>query len=193
MQKILTISLVLFFFHDAVSQGSGGISVQTGLSYGFSGERALTKAGQGHYGWLAGLDARLLGDDMYFMVGGQYHRSSLFSTSDLSFFQTDMEMVMARLGLGFTIFRLGYKSYLRSKLLASINFIIEGPDPKPAFLNAPSSANLNDSFLGGTTGIGWTKGPLDLDIEFQYGILNSVFNQDKTTFNYVTLMCGVNF
>lgn len=193
MQKILTICLVVFFLQQGVSQSSGGVSVQTGLSYGFSKEKSLTGSGQGHYGWMAGLDARLLGGDMYFLVGGQYHRTSLFSTSDLSFFKTDMELVMARLGLGFTIAKLGYRSYLRTKLLASINFVLEGPDPKPAFPNATSPANLNDSFLGGTTGLGWTKGPLDLDIEFQYGILNSVFNQDKTTFNYITFSCGVNF
>lgn len=193
MQKILTICLAVFFLQDAVSQASGGVSVQTGLTYGFSREKALTQSGQGHYGWMAGLDARLLGGDMYFMVGGQYHRTSLFSTSDLRFFKTDMDMVMTRLGLGFTIAKLGYRSYLRTKLLASINFILDGPDPQIAFPNATAPANLNDSFLGGTTGIGWTKGALDIDLEFQYGILNAVFNQEKSNFNYITLLCGVNF
>lgn len=193
MRKVLTICLAVFFLQDAVSQTAGGVSVQTGLSYGFSKESALTREGQGHYGWMAGVDARLMGGDMYFLVGGQYHRTSLFSTSDLSFFKTDMDLAMARLGMGFTIVKLGYKSYLRTKLLASINFVLEGPDSQVAFPNSTAPANLNDSYLGGVTGIGWTKGPLDIDLEFQYGILNAVFDQEKTKFNYITLMCGVNF
>jgi len=196
MQKISNLIcsflLVLLSFSDALSQTSGGLSLQAGLSYGFSQEQALTRSGQGHYGWCAGADARLFGGDVYFLIGGQYHKTSLFSTEKLNFFKTDMTVVMGRMGMGFSLARLGYKSYLRTKILASINFIANGPDPSSAFPGAVSPANLNDSYLGGVTGIGWTKGRLDLDLEFQYGILNSVFGQPKTTFNYFTLLCGIN-
>jgi hypothetical protein len=193
MHKYLTLLLVVFFINHGKAQDSGGISIQTGLSYGFSKEKALTRSGEGHYGWGVGLDARLFGGDMYFLVGGQYHRTSLFSTSDPNFFKTDMDIAMMRMGMGFTIVKLGFRSYLRTKLLASINFVLDGPDPKPAFPNATAPANLNDSYLGGTTGIGWTKGIFDIDLEFQYGLLNSVFKQPETNFNYFTLMVGVNF
>ena len=192
MQKYFRV-LLLILFSNAVSAQSGGVSIQSGLTYGFSQEEALTKSGQAHYGWMAGLDARLMGGDMYFLVGIQYHKTSLFSTSSANFFKTDMDIIMVRLGLGFTVYKLGYKSYLRTKLLGSINFVMDGPDPKPAFPNSVSPANLNDSYLGAVTGIGWTKGMIDIDLDFQYGILNSVFEQDKTNFNYLTLMAGINF
>jgi hypothetical protein len=192
MRKFLMlIGFVLLTFHMYAQ--SGGVSVQTGLSYGFTKNKTLTQSGQAHYGWMAGLDARLLGGDMYFLVGAQYHRTSLFSTESVSFFKNDMDVVMTRLGLGFTIWKLGYKSYLRTKLLGSINFVLDGPDPKPFFPNAASPANLNDSFLGGTTGLGWTKGALDIDLEFQYGLLNSVFKQPESKINYISLLVGVNF
>lgn len=174
------------------AQSTGGLSFQAGLSYGMSKEPALTRSGQGHYGWCAGADARLFGGDIYFLIGGQYHKTSLFSTEKPDFFKTDMDVIMGRMGMGFSLVRLGYQSYLRTKVLASINFIAKGPDPKTAFPNAVSPANINDSYFGGVTGIGWTKGRLDLDLEFQYGILNSVFGQPKTTFNYFTLLCGIN-
>ena len=69
MQKYFRV-LLLILFSNAVSAQSGGVSIQSGLTYGFSQEEALTKSGQAHYGWMAGLDARLMGGDMYFLVGG---------------------------------------------------------------------------------------------------------------------------
>jgi hypothetical protein len=192
MQKYLSV-LCLLFFSKVISAQSGGVSIQSGLTYGFTNEKALTKSGQAHYGWMAGLDARLMGGDMYFLIGGQYHKTNLFSTSDANFFKTDTDIIMMRLGLGFTVYKIGYRSYLRTKLLGSINFVMDGPDPKPAFPNSTAPADLNDSYLGAVTGIGWTKGMIDIDLDFQYGILNSVFKQDKTNFNYLTLMAGINF
>lgn len=194
MNKFL---LVLFLYGNVltycISQSNGGISLQAGLTYGFSPEPVLTASGQGNYGWCVSADARLFGGDMYFLLGGQYHKTSLFSSDKLNFFNTDMDVAMGRMGMGFTVARLGYKSFLRTKILASINFILNSPDPKPYFPNAISPAGINDSYLGGVTGIGWTKGILDLDLEFQYGFLNAVFGQSKSTFNYFTLLCGVNF
>jgi hypothetical protein len=73
----------------------------------------------------------------------------LFSTSDANFFKTDTDIIMMRLGLGFTVYKIGYRSYLRTKLLGSINFVMDGPDPKPAFPNSTAPADLNDSYLGG--------------------------------------------
>ncbi|MFZ1704981.1 MAG: hypothetical protein WAT79_11595 [Saprospiraceae bacterium] len=192
MQKILTLVFIVLLINSSYSQ-TGGISIQTGLTYGFSKEKVLTQQGQGHYGWMVGADARLMGGDMYFLVGGQYHRTSIYSTDSPKFFETDMDIVMTRVGLGFTIVKFGYKSFLRSKILGSINFVIDGPDTKTAFPNSATPANLNDSFLGATTGIGWTKGILDIDFDFQYGLLNSVFKQPDSKFSYFTLMCGVNF
>ena len=194
MNKFL---LVLLLWGNVLSycfaQSNGGISLQAGLTYGFSPEPVLTASGQGNPGWCVGADARLFGGDMYFLLGGQYHKTSLFSSDKLNFFNSDMDVVMGRMDMGFTVARLGYKSFLRTKILASINFIINSPDPKPYFPNASSPASINDSYLGGVTGIGWTKGILDLDLEFQYGFLNAVFGQPKSTFNYFTLLCGVNF
>ena len=185
---------ILFFLTVSVITSFGqapGIVIQTGLTTGYSKDFNITKGKEMHYGWMVGADARLLEGDMYFIIGGQYHKTSLNSTGSAEFFKNnDWTQLHGRCGLGFNIFRLSERITFRSKLLGSINFTLEAP--KDA-LNIPEYTTLNDSSLGAATGIGVTIGSLDIDLEYQYGIINAYYMQPKSTFDIWTLMAGFHF
>lgn len=193
MKKVTLIIFVLFLLTSIGYGQSAGLVLQTGLTASYSKTPNLTSANQAHYGWMAGADARILDGGLYFLLGAQYHQTQILSTGKPEFFTNDLEMMKFRLGMGFTIVQLSYKSFIRSKVLGSVNFILDGPDTNPYFPNSPQPANLNDSSLGLTTGIGLTLGSLDFDLDFEYGLLNVVFKQPKSTFDSFTFMVGFHF
>ncbi|MBK9733540.1 MAG: hypothetical protein IPO92_00675 [Saprospiraceae bacterium] len=174
-----------------LSAQAPGIAIQAGLSTAYSKDENVTKSNQAHYGYFIGADARLLDGDMYFIIGGQYHLTSLQSSSSPKFFtNNDWKIFMGRLGLGFNVFKLSEGVVLRSKILASINFTLDSPANG---LNIPGYEAVNDSFLGITTGAGLTLGIFDFDLDFQYGVINAYQFRPKSTFNSLTLMAGIHF
>lgn len=167
-----------------------GLVIQTGLTASYSKDANITTANQAHYGWMIGADARILEGDLYFILGAQYHKTDLASKSSPDFFKNDWNILMTRAGFGFNILQLSERSAIRSKLLGSINFILDGPS---GGLNKPGYTELNDSFLGVVSGLGITLGSFDFDLDFQYGVINSFYKQPKSTFDSWTLMVGFHF
>ncbi|MBK9151832.1 MAG: hypothetical protein IPM26_12920 [Saprospiraceae bacterium] len=168
-----------------------GLVLQTGLSAAYCKDTNVTPGGRGHYGWMVGADARLLEGDLYFLVGGQYHFSNLTASKSPDFFKNnDWQLLMLRLGMGFNLLHLSDRSSLRSKLLASFNFPAEAPKNG---LGKEGYEQLNDSFLGATTGLGLTLGSFDIDLEYQYGIINAFYKKPDSTFDIFTLSVGFHF
>jgi hypothetical protein len=189
--SVLFLCGFLWIVGSSAMAQSPGLVIQTGLSAGYSKDSKVTKGGEAHYGWMIGADARLLEGDIYFLVGGQYHSTSLQSTSNLKFFKDkDWTVIMGRLGLGFNLFHLSDRMSVRSKILGSINFSQESPRNG---LNIDGYEVVNDSFMGTTTGLGLTFGSLDLDIEYQYGFINAFYQQPKSTFDFWTICFGFHF
>lgn len=187
---IFWIALSLFFNTDMKGQAPG-LVVQAGLTTAYAKNSVMTKANQAHYGWMVGADARLLDSDLYFIIGGQYHSSSFFSTSAPNFFgKNDLKVAMGRAGIGFNVLRFSEKMSLRSKIVGSINYILDAPDNG---YGVPGFTEINDAYAGGATGVGLTIGKLDLDLEFQYGFINAVYKQPNSTFDIWTLMAGFHF
>lgn len=183
--------MILFFAQTAVDAQSPGLVIQAGLSTAYAKDTNITKGNQAHYGYVIGADARIIEGSMYFIIGGQYHVTSLNSTSSPDFFKNnDWKILMTRLGLGFNIIKFSDKLALRSKLLGSINFNLDSPR---GGLNIPDYMVLNDSFLGVTSGLGLTIGFIDIDLEFQFGVINAYQFQPKSTFDSWTLVTGVHF
>jgi len=191
MKYIFSLILILFFAQTAVDAQSPGLVIQAGLSTAYAKDTNITKGNQAHYGYVIGADARIIEGSMYFIIGGQYHVTSLNSTSSQDFFKNnDWKILMTRLGLGFNIIKFSDKLALRSKLLGSINFSLDSPR---GGLNIPDYMVLNDSFLGVTSGLGLTIGFIDIDLEFQFGVINAYQFQPKSTFDSWTLVTGVHF
>lgn len=189
--RILTV-VFLYFFTTIVLLGQApGISVQTGLTVSTSKDKNITKASELHYGWMVGADARLLEGDLYFIIGEQYHQVGLNSSSTPDFFKKkDWKMLKGRCGLGFNVFRINEKISFRSKILGSINFLLDAPRKA---LNIPNYSTLNDSFLGAVTGLGVSIGAIDIDLDYEYGIINAYNKQPNSTFDTWTLMAGFHF
>ena len=191
MKYIFSSIVILFFAQTAVDAQSPGLVIQAGLSTAYAKDTNITKGNQAHYGYVIGADARIIEGSMYFIIGGQYHVTSLNSTSSQDFFKNnDWKILMTRLGLGFNIIKFSDKLALRSKLLGSINFSLDSPR---GGLNIPDYMVLNDSFLGVTSGLGLTIGFIDIDLEFQFGVINAYQFQPKSTFDSWTLVTGVHF
>lgn len=191
MKFVYSVIVCYFVITFNISAQSPGLVIQTGVSTAYAKDGNITFKNQAHYGYFIGADARILEGSMYFIIGGQYHVTSLGSTSDPSFFtNNDWKILMGRLGLGFDIIKLSDNLALRSKLLGSINFNLESPEN---VLNKQGYDTLNDSFLGATTGVGVTIGFIDIDLDFQYGLINAYTKQPKSTFDFWTLGVGVHF
>jgi len=168
-----------------------GLVIQGGVTSTFSKDPFITNDGEAHYGWLVGADARILDGDLYFVVGGQYSNTSLRSSSDPNFFvKRDWTQLAGRFGIGFNLWRLSEKVSFRSKLLGSINFLIDAP--KDALL-VPGYQKLNDSYLGAVSGLGLTIGMFDFDLEYQYGLINAYQAQPKSKFSGISLLAGFHF
>ncbi|MBK8515460.1 MAG: hypothetical protein IPL55_03950 [Saprospiraceae bacterium] len=188
--KIFLLFLTTLYSVSFIQAQTQGLVVQTGLTAAYSKDKIVTHPGEGHYGWMIGADARLMEGNLYFVIGGQYHQSSLASTSNAAFFSNDWKMIMGRGGLGFNILNVSDKIALRSKVLGSLNFIMDSPTDG---LNIEGYKDINDSFLGVVSGLGITLGSLDIDLEYQYGFINAYRLQPNTTFNIWTFMAGFHF
>jgi hypothetical protein len=189
MGRILGMVLIgLFVMSNNVSAQFQGVVVQGGLSSAFSRDPKVTPNGQGHYGWMLGADMRLLEGDLYFILGGQYHSTSLLASSTPNpFGKGDWAYTVGRFGVGFSLWRISEKIALRSKLLVCINFNSKIPDTGLPY------EKVNDSFAGVGSGIGLTLGKLELDIDYQYGLLNAYFEQPNTKFDIISLGAGFRF
>jgi hypothetical protein len=183
---------LLFLLVSNISSGQApGVVIQTGLTTMYSKDPVITKSGEAHYGWMVGADARILDGGLYFIVGGQYVNTSLRSSSNPEFTRKrDWKILNGRCGLGFDILRLSEKSAIRSKILASVNFTMDAPS---GGLGIDGYRLLNDSSLGAVTGLGVTLGLFDIDLEYQYGILNAYNKQPNSKFSGLTLMAGFHF
>ena len=176
----LLVFLFLFQSYTAISQAPG-VVVQAGLTSMYSKDKTITKDGEMHYGWVVGADARLLDGDLYFIIGGHYINTSLRSSSAPEFFvKRDWKIMSGRCGIGFNIFRLSESMVFRSKLVGCINFLVDAPSDG---LGLDGYKKLNDSFLGAGTGIGFTLGSLDFDLEYQHGLINAYNRENGATFS----------
>lgn len=190
MNRIFILMILVVLCGKAYGQ-SPGVVVYTGLTSLYSDDRNVTRKGEMHYGWLVGADARLVEGSLYFLVGGQYIITSLQSTSKASFFKNnDWTVFSGRFGLGFDLFYLKNGGAIRSKILGSINFSSKSPE---GGLNIDGYRELNNSYMGIVTGLGYTWGVLDFDLEYQYGIFNAFYEQPDTKLDGFTLMFGLHF
>jgi hypothetical protein len=190
MKYILISSLLVWFSLDNYAQ-SPGLVIQAGITAAYSKDKNVTKAKEGHYGWMFGADARILEGDLYFILGGQYHQTSVKSSASADFFKNnDWKILMGRFGFGFNVIKFTDNLAIRSKILGSLNYVMDAP---AGGLNVDGYKEINDSYLGVVSGLGVTIGSLDIDLDFQYGAINAYKFKPETTFNSWTLMTGFHF
>ncbi len=189
--KYLFMCLFLVLYSLDLSSQSPGLVIQAGLTEAYSKDKNVTKSKEGHYGWMFGADARILEGDLYFILGGQYHQTSVKSSGSADFFKSnDWKILMGRFGFGFNIIKFADNLAIRSKILGSLNYVMDAPT---GGLNIDGYREINDSYLGIVSGLGVTIGSLDIDLDFQYGTINAFRFKPETKFNSWTLMTGFHF
>ncbi len=183
--------IFVIYYNINLYAQSPGLVIQGGLTASYSKDKIVTKPKEGHYGWMLGADARVLEGDLYFIIGGQFHQTSLVSSKGADFFKkNDWKILMGRFGFGFNVLKFSENLAIRSKILGSLNYVLDAP---AGGLNIDGYKEINDSYLGLVTGLGVTIGSLDIDLDFQYGVINAYKLKPETTFNSWTLMTGFHF
>lgn len=190
IQSVYILLLAGLFTTSLRAQQGGGLQVFAGYRTSLTSLDAYLPGSMGG-GPTIGADARLLGDDLYFLFGGSYS----IQGGDGEFFGVDADegysMTSGRIGLGFRLFRISRKISIRSKAVASIHFVNDfetatNPDTGEDYL-------INDSFAGAITGLGLDIGALTLDLDYEYGLINAINKQSETTVDFITLTGGVKF
>ena len=173
-----------------VNAQGGGLNVYGGYSAGFNSYEPWSNNGGVRGGYHLGADARILGDDMYFLIGGRYTRLAVNDDSFPAISSDSYNLGTLRIGLGFTLAHLSQKVKLKSLLVGSLHF--QGL-VNSSLVRNPGFDIYNDSFLGATKGIGVNIGALTLMVEYEYGLVNAIQFVAETKLSFITVSAGVWF
>lgn len=182
---------VLLLLSISSLYGQAGVQIYAGISNATSKDSLLTPEGTSHPGFHIGIDARLNSGNMYFVVGGQYHRVEFLADSEKSYFSVTNKMnwLKFRAGLGYNVYNFSEKVALRAKTLASIDVISSHPGK---VVSGPYE-NFNSGTAGVVGGLGADFYNFTFDIEYEYGFFNAVNMVSSTSVNFLTVSLGVVF
>lgn len=186
--NIKNLGLLFIFFSFCFSaNGQSGLQFYGGISNATNKDALITPTDRSHAGYHFGADARLIDGKMYFVLGGQYHKIEFLAQEEKSYFSVDnsMNWLKFRVGLGYQLFKVTDKVFVRAKTLLSFNIISSIPDD----VTAPYT-NYNDGTVGAVLCIGADFFNFTLDAEFENGFFKAVNMVDGTEFNFFTLSLG---
>ena len=193
MKYILPLLLLIAISSNAQS----GMSVYGGISTAFSPDKLITPSGTAHNGYVVGANIRMLDDGLCFLFTGEYGTFNLMSNKDMSFFKGhSLSYLKGKFGIGFDLVHLGKKSKLRSKFQGNILYINDfdkaqvGATP---FLRETGYSLLNEAIGGLSSGLGFTIGILDIDLEYEHGFYNIYYSKHESKLNFINLTTGVRF
>ncbi len=205
MRSYITL-FILFNFFIGFSQIN--ITIHSGLSYAYTPDYVLSPKGSAHTGYLIGGDLRLLDDGLCFMFTGDYGRFNLQANKKLQFFTNhSLSYYKAKAGVGFDIYDFTPEVHprkktkprtvkIRSKLQANLTYINKF-DPQEVGgninLKEIGYTTLNESIAGLSTGLGFTYGVLDFDLEYEHGFYNIYFRQKNSKLNFINFYTGFRF
>ena len=192
MNKIIICLLFITSFLSSnilSAQSTSGVQVYGGYVAGFNSDNEFTPSGI-RGGYLLGADARVLAGDLYFLFGGRYNVIAINGASAFGFSSDNFDFGTARVGIGFTVWNINRTTRLRSKFLGSAHFVLDVDREK---VQNPDYSRFNDTFAGLTTGIGLDKGLFTIDLEYELGLVNAVFEKPDTKIDFITLTGGIKF
>ncbi|MFT4536168.1 MAG: hypothetical protein ACJA1A_000101 [Saprospiraceae bacterium] len=169
----------------------GGMRAYVGITTMTNQDSKVNPEGQTYSGYHIGADGRLLSGTMSFLVGGRYTAVSRFPQENIKIFghNSKISILNGRVGLGYNIISFGELFKIRTKALASFDIVV-GTSGQPINI---SGYKLNDGWLGGVTGLGFDLGPIILDIEYEFGVLNAYNKKPNSKFNSLTISTGFFF
>lgn len=179
---ILTISL---------TAQDGGMRVYAGSTSLVNKDLIANPDGFSHSGYHIGVDGRIMSGGMAFLIGGRYTSVSRVATQDFKLIGHDSPLTImnGRAGLDISIYSFTHFARIRTKALASFDIVLSSSESNLS----PSGYVLNDGWLGFVTGLGADIGPAIIDIEYEFGVVNSYHKIKGSTFNSLTLSVGFFF
>ena len=191
MKNIFFILVVIFTSSHIVSAQLGGMRAYVGITSMTNQDNNVNPEGQVYSGYHIGADGRLMSGTMSFLVGGRYTAVSRVPQDGIQVFGHDAQMSIlnGRVGLGYNIITFGELFSIRTKALASFDLILSttgDPIAVPGY-------QLNDGWLGGVTGLGFDVGPVFIDFEYEFGVLNAYFQKADSKFNSLSVSAGFFF
>ena len=186
--------LIFIFSMTCVSTSyaqAGGMRAYVGITTMTNKDSNVNPEGQTYSGYHIGADGRLLSGTMSFLVGGRYTAVSRSPQESIKIFGHDSQISIfnGRVGLGYNIISFGELFKIRTKALASFDIVV-ATSGQPINI---SDYKLNDGWFGGVTGLGFDIGPIVLDIEYEFGILNAYNKKPNSKFNSFTISTGFFF
>lgn len=189
MKNFLFLALVMLLSTTFYAQA--GAKAYVGLTSGFNQDSNVTPSGAMHSGWVAGVDARLNNDRMYFLFGLLYGTADLNAQTSPTFLTGDkMSFIKGRVGLGFDMIRISPKLFITSKIAGSIKYI---QSYDRALLTQEGYEMLNDGTAGLVGGVGVRLGSVNIDLEYEHGLFNLYNKVTNSNMHYITLATGINF
>jgi hypothetical protein len=191
---ILFVSLTSLTFTSVY--GQAGLNIYAGPSTMFSQDNIYTPSGSAHFGYVAGANVRLNSDPMYFLISGEFGGFDFIANKKFSYIGgDDLTYSKFKIGLGFDVYTLAPKTYIRTKLQGTI-LLVSNVDDKlfktPSLLNN-GYIKINDGIAGLCTSIGFVKKSLTIDLEYEQGFFNLFSEKKESKINFLNLVFGVRF
>lgn len=187
LKDLSSIVVLIGAFYTA-SIAQSGVGFYAGYITAFTTDKISTPSSTAHFGYLVGLDARLIDDELYYKGGLEYLSFDLISSSNPNPLKKgQIKMLKVRGGFGLHLAKLSENSILRTKLLGSLQFIRNYDEDA---LVIPGYNRINDNLAGVATGLGVDIGKLTLDLEFDYGLFNLYFKKPKSRLHFINFNVG---
>lgn len=180
--------VIFFFFVSGLTLSAQGLYLNGGLFTAKNQYSVITPDGDDLRGFRIGADAGLNAGKMYFLPGLYYIRYS-FDPDD-SFFDhsVPLTVIKGRFGLGFDLIQISQKAILRAKVQGAIHWYANGYRE----VELPYQ-KLNEAYAGVDVGLGFTFGPLIIDVEYEKGVINAVNELWDSKFDLFYVSIGVFF
>ena len=187
----------LFLSTNYIAIGQGGISFTAGIAGAKNHLKEASKGGIG-IGYTGAVEARFLGQDMYFVAALQYAKYKLIPVEgiELASQTNNFQVGHGRIGMGFTILRLGYNTIIRAKILGSLDKTMQYTSATLKNTdfnkedNSPSD-KLNDATVGALVGLGLDLKWFVLDFEYERGLINAFYKVPGSNFDYFSVRAGI--
>lgn len=181
------VTTIILILSTILLHGQGGGYVNGGLVWGKNKFEGVTPNGERHVGFKAGVDMSLNSGNMFFLPGFHYMRVG-FNTERSTFFSPviPLEIIKGRFGLGFILHH-GRRIKVRSKVQGAMHWVIN------AHTIDLNNSKLNEGYAGVDLGLGLSIGALTIDVEYEKGVINSVYKISSSHFDFLYATIGFFF
>lgn len=183
------LALIVFSTNHGLSQG--GLHVYFGGTSMTNSLEVYTPDGFSLSGFHAGGEFNFAGENMYFVIGAQYHSVDIIPSQEFSFFDSaaNLSIIKPRFGLGWNIISIAEIVKLRLKVLGSIDSFVISEEAR----NFVGDPPLNGATVSGIGGLGVSVGPARVDVEYHRGFINAYNKVEGSNFNYWLFNVGFFF